>query len=120
MKMNFNDWKFRHPLLFYAMEMTLIGFIILGFVIFGIMCVGCGAEAKSEIKGNDNTAKTDASATDDGSAKADKVEGNQNVKVINTSPWPYVFIITTLVVFFFAYLYFSKKYSGFGRGCTHG
>ena len=113
--MNFNDWKFRHPLLFYAMEMTLIGFIILGFVIFGIMCVGCGAEAKSEIKGNDNTAKTDASATDDGSAKADKVEGNQNVKVINNSWVPFVVIIISTLVLFVSYLYFSPKYSGFGR-----
>ena len=96
-------------------EILIVALVIGFFVWLSIHMIGCGAEARSTIEGEGNTAKTDASATDDGSAKADSVEGNQNVKVINTSPWPYVTIILAILVLGVGYLWFSKNYHGFGR-----
>ncbi len=78
------------------------------------MC-GCAPEARSTVEGEGNEVKTDASATDDGSAKADNVEGDQVIKVVNNSWVPFVIIALALPIMFFAYLWWSKSFAHFGR-----
>ncbi len=110
-----NDFWWRHRVLKELVEISIIALVVAFFVWLSIVMVGCSPEAKSTIEGEGNQAKTDASATDDGSAKADTVEGDQHVKVVNNSWVPFVIIALALPVMFFAYLWFSKSFSGFGR-----
>lgn len=45
--------------------------------------------------------------------------GAGNDKVVYNSWIPYVIIILSMIVIFIGYLWFSKRFTRFGRGCSH-
>lgn len=81
--MNYDKWEhffYKHPLIKYAVEMGVIGLIILAFVLLGIMCIGCGsAEAKTDIPVSIPTEQIDKN-TADIKGNANKIETN-SVKI---------------------------------------
>ena len=79
-----------------------------GICVLILACLGClvflGCSCQSNEPSNTITSPIDGD-----------VEIDNTSEQISNNPWPYVIIALGLAALFLAYLYFSKKYIGFGR-----